>query len=84
MKLCAMLRAFVVALIAFVLTADCASAQAVNYNASKSNSGNVTGTKMNNKTGAGKGQPGMAIKSSGVPKNSSINKTTTRSNTQHN
>jgi len=62
------------------LTADHAAA-AVNYNSSKSNSGNITG----NKTGAGKGQPGMAIKSSGVPKNASrVNKTTNRSNTQHN
>ena len=41
----------------------------VNYNSSKSNSGNVT---AGNKTGAGKGQPGK------------VNKTTTRSNTQHN
>ncbi len=45
---------------------------AVNYNSSKSNSGNRTDTKMDNKSGAGKGQVGMAVKGSGVPKNSSI------------
>ncbi len=81
MKLSAMFCAFVMG-VAFMPTADRAFAQTVNYNTSKSNSGNIAG----NKAGSGKGQPGMAVKNSGVPKNvpSKVNKTTSRSNTQHN
>ena len=60
----AMLCASVMA--AFVLTANCASAKSINYNPSKSNTGNRTAPK----TGAGNGQPGMAVKNGGVPQNS--------------
>jgi hypothetical protein len=66
MKRSAILCASVVAAIA--LTANCAWAQhdSINYNASKSNTGNRTAPK----TGAGNGQPGMAVKNGGVPQNS--------------
>jgi hypothetical protein len=56
-----------------VSSADRASAQAVNYNSSKSNSGNLSDPPVDNKTGTGKGQPGMAVKGSGVPKNTTKN-----------
>jgi hypothetical protein len=64
MKRSAMLCAVVAAL---VLTANCASAKSINYNAGKSNTGNVT--VHNTGPGSGFGQPGMAVKGSGVPQN---------------
>ena len=69
MKRSAMLCASVVA--ALVLTANCASAKSINYNASKSNTGNGTAPKAGNGNGFGSGfgQPGMAVKGSGVPQN---------------
>jgi hypothetical protein len=68
MKHSAMLCA---AMAALVLPANCASAKSINYNASKSNTGNVTvhnaGTGIG--PGNGFGQPGMAVKGGGVPQN---------------
>jgi hypothetical protein len=61
----AMLCASVMA--AFVLTANCASAKSINYNPSKSNTGNRTAPK----TGTGNGQPSMAVKNGGIPQNTS-------------
>ncbi len=82
MKLSALLCAFVVALVAFVLTADRASAQAVNYNSSKSNSGNVTAP---NSAGQGKHKSKMAVKGSGVPKNTTkVDQPATNSDTTYN
>ena len=81
MKRSPMLWSAVVTL-TFMLAAGHAVAQSINYNASKSNTGNLTAPKS---TDQGKQKPGMAVKGSGVPKNSSkVNNTTTRSNTQHN
>ena len=65
MKRSAMLCASVAA--ALVLTANCASAKSINYNASKSNTGNVTA----HNPGNGNGQPGMAVKNGGIPQNTS-------------
>jgi hypothetical protein len=65
MKRSAMLCAPMVA--ALVLIVNCASAKSINYNASKSNTGNVT--VHNTGPGSGFGQPGMAVKNSGVPQN---------------
>ncbi len=69
MKRSVMLCASVVA--ALVLTANCASAKSINYNASKSNTGNVTVHNTGTGTGpsGGFGQPGMAVKNGGVPQN---------------
>ena len=64
MKRSAMLCAAVAAL---VLTANCASAKSINYNASKSNTGNDTA----HNPGNGNGQPGMAVKNGGIPQNTS-------------
>jgi len=68
MKRSAMLCASLVA--ALVLTVNSASAQkrdSINYNASKSNTGNFMAPKPGN--GNGFGQPSMAVKGSGVPQN---------------
>jgi hypothetical protein len=69
MKRSAMLFAAVAAL---VLTANCASAKSINYNASKSNTGNVTA----HNPGNGNGQPGMAVKNGGIPQNTATKRTT--------
>jgi hypothetical protein len=63
MKRSAKLCAFVVT--ALVLSMNCASAKGINYNASKSNTGNRTA----HNTGNGNGQPSMAVKNGGIPQN---------------
>jgi hypothetical protein len=69
MKRSVMLCASVV--VALLLTANCASAKSINYNASKSNTENVTvhNTGIGTGPAGGFGQPGMAVKGSGVPQN---------------
>jgi len=53
------------------------------FNGTRSNTTRMGGG--GGQTGNSNGQPGMAIKNSGVPKNTTkVNKTQSRSNTQHN
>ncbi len=47
----------------------CTRTDSINYNASKSNTGNVTASPE----GSGTAQPGMAVKGNGVPQNNSKN-----------
>jgi hypothetical protein len=69
MKRLAMLCASVVA--ALVLTANCAPAKSIHYDASKSNTGNVTAHRGIGMTSGGtnKDPPNMAVKGPGVPQN---------------
>ncbi|MGD0188593.1 MAG: hypothetical protein ABSC25_25585 [Roseiarcus sp.] len=82
MKRSAMTFASAAAFAAIVLATNGPADAAVNYNSSKSNSGNLTF----HPKGAKHKTPHMAMKNSGVPKNTlrKVNNTTTRSNTQHN
>lgn len=82
MKRSAVTFASVAAVAAIMLATANPAAAAVNYNTSKSNSGNLA---LHSK-GAKRKTPHMAVKGSGVPKNVArkVNATTTRSNTQHN
>jgi len=68
MKRSAILCAMVAAL---VLTANCASAKSINYNASKSNTGNVTVHRGIGMTSGShdSNPPSMAVKNGGVPQN---------------
>lgn len=104
MKPSTMLRISSIALAAFLLTASGVLADESKNISDGAAKGQATeGTfhpqtqGKNDTPGGGKGQPGMAVKGSGVPKNTTVapapggrtpphkvNKTTTRSNTQHN
>lgn len=61
------------AIAALVLTADCASAKSIHYDASKSNTGNVTAHKGIGMTSGShdSNPPSMAVKNGGVPQNTS-------------